>query len=157
MTKRFLWFQPLQVVAARPSPSNQNMSGDAISVKKKLIQRQLVLLLHAYKCQRREQQGSPDGNCQTPTKSCNLPQCPLMKDVLKHMSTCNEGKNCKSEWAFLSFVMHASCSMLKHLRFTCVARCGRSVILASHWQCDVTICYWLYVLSIVSIIHNFSN
>lgn len=52
------------------------------------VQHKLVLLLHAHKCQRKEQTNGI-------SLMCHVAGCSPMKVLLKHMTECQEGKSCK--------------------------------------------------------------
>ncbi|XP_026272662.1 histone acetyltransferase p300 [Frankliniella occidentalis] len=54
--------------------------------KKKLIQQHLILLLHAFKCNRAASTKLP----------CPIPFCSVMKKVQSHMRQCTDGYNCSA-------------------------------------------------------------
>jgi hypothetical protein len=58
----------------------------------RIIGQQLVLLLHAQKCQRREEQQQNGGN--GPIYECFLPHCHRMRDVINHMNSCTVFEDC---------------------------------------------------------------
>ncbi|GMT30891.1 hypothetical protein PFISCL1PPCAC_22188, partial [Pristionchus fissidentatus] len=52
----------------------------------KMIQQHLVLLLHAHKCMQIQ--------VEAPLVPCSVPHCATLKDVLEHMTVCNDGREC---------------------------------------------------------------
>ncbi|CDW52435.1 zf-TAZ domain containing protein [Trichuris trichiura] len=72
----------------------------------KMIQQQLLLLLHAQKCQYRRLNGSQ-------TERCTVPYCELMISVLKHMETCQIGHQCTVPHCY-------SWRLILHHWYTCV-------------------------------------
>jgi hypothetical protein len=70
------------------SPAHSSHAAQTLptNVKVNLIQRQLVVLLHAHKCALREMRKI--------TTPCNIPHCATFKAVWQHMSTCTDGAQC---------------------------------------------------------------
>lgn len=75
-----------------PTNPTPNLSQTTESQRKQIIQKQLVLLLHAHKCQQREKQ--PANGDPARSNPCTLPHCSAMKEVLQHMTRCNDHRSC---------------------------------------------------------------
>jgi hypothetical protein len=56
------------------------------------IQQQLMLLIHAYKCQLPSTADAHAG-----AQACHVRFCSVMKKVLEHMSKCQLGRKCTGE------------------------------------------------------------
>ncbi|GIY26891.1 CREB-binding protein [Caerostris darwini] len=68
--------------------ANSTPSRTAVQEKTRLIQLQLALILHAYRCRSNDNESSGE------SIPCSLPNCATMKHVLSHMKVCKIGKQC---------------------------------------------------------------
>ncbi|XP_034244858.1 uncharacterized protein LOC117647269 isoform X2 [Thrips palmi] len=87
--------------------------------KKKLIQQHLILLLHAYKCERAVVTKLP----------CPVPFCSVMKKVQAHMRMCTDGYTCVAP--FCSSSRRIMCHW-KHCKTPDCVVCSRLKCIAMH-------------------------
>jgi len=84
---------PPEMPVEGPPPPPPSMA--AINPEKRRevqeVQQKLVLLLHAHKCQRKDQTNGAISFI------CQVTGCSSMKTLLKHMTECQEGKSCKGQ------------------------------------------------------------
>ncbi|CAF3384931.1 unnamed protein product [Rotaria sp. Silwood2] len=82
----------MEIINIDPTSTNNSQQQHIDVQLKQFIQKQLVLLLHAYKCQQGEK-NTIHGEAAHPS-ACTLPHCSTMKNVLQHMTNCNDYKTC---------------------------------------------------------------
>jgi hypothetical protein len=66
------------------------------------IRNHLARVLHAHKCLQVERQPTnTNNNHQTSSQNmCTVPQCATMRNVLLHMTTCNDLQNCSCKFYY---------------------------------------------------------
>jgi len=82
---------------ARKDPSEDLGHPD----NRELVKKQLSLLMHAHKCEGRSSNWKQNSFFQE-NKDCTLPECKSMKEVLKHLPSCQAGTDCPVPKCFIS-------------------------------------------------------
>ncbi|XP_067945482.1 histone acetyltransferase p300-like [Watersipora subatra] len=93
-TQQKLPHTPTVQGTAQTSPSGLTQASiTSDPQRRKLITQQLVLLLHAHKCTKRNMTSPED--LQNDPDVCRLHHCKIMKNTLQHMQNCQNGRQCQ--------------------------------------------------------------
>lgn len=65
-----------------------------VNDKRRQMQNQLILIMHAHKC---NQLSQANGVSKPPL--CHVPECAQLRTTLKHMTECEDKKTCKGYYA----------------------------------------------------------
>ncbi|XP_068627635.1 protein cbp-1-like [Battus philenor] len=73
--------------------SNTDGQARAPETRQNLVRQQLLLLMHAHQCEKVEA---------ITRLPCSQPLCPIMKTVVRHLFTCNLGRDCPEPHCYAS-------------------------------------------------------
>ncbi|OXA43689.1 protein cbp-1 [Folsomia candida] len=83
---------PPRVAPQHPVSGGGTLSDQSVEQKRLLIRKQLVILLHAIVCRRRDLLNTTRDT--SSSQPCNVPFCGLMKTVQLHLNSCKAGRTC---------------------------------------------------------------